>query len=234
MLVTTAGVHLQASAQAASPSWATIIIATSAGVALVVVIARWIWWPSDASTRPGLGQRVGPANWSFAESWASTLTAFGAVLGMILLSQVLPAEGRYVSPRSVALLNLLFGFLVVLAPFVYAATSVRVQASGAPADTPPAVSYEGVTATFLLASVITLWAALGEVATIALTAAELSPPGFSFYLFGVVLAAVGALMIFYAWRSIRWVLEVQSEHETRARLLAPGTAPTGRPAWTLL
>ncbi|HEX3622027.1 MAG TPA: hypothetical protein VHT97_06915 [Acidimicrobiales bacterium] len=218
---------------ASPPPWGTIIVVGTGAAALVVVLARWACWGGDASTRPALDQRLGPANWSFSDSWASTLTAFGSVLGMILLSAVLPEDGRYASARSVALVDLLFGFLVVLAPFVYNATSVPVKSVAGP-DAPPEVSYEGTTLTFLVASALTLWAALGQVATVALIAAELAPRGATFYLFAAVLAVVMVLMILYAWRSIRWVLEVQSEHEARARARPADVARARRPVWTLL
>jgi hypothetical protein len=152
---------------------------------------------------------------------------------MILLSAVLPDQGRYASARSVALVDLLFGFLVALAPFVYNATSVAVTTVTEP-HAPPEVSYEGTTVTFLVASALTLWAALGQVATMGLIAAELEPRGATFYVFGAVLAVVVLLMTWYAWRSIRWVLEIQVEHEARARTLAPDVPRTRRPTWTLL
>lgn len=234
LLVTAATPAVPATADASSrPPWATIIMVGTAAVAFGLIVARWAWWGPDPSTRPSLGQRIGPANWKFGDSWASTLTVFGAVYGAILPGSVLPAEGGYASPPGVALLNLVFGFLVVLAPFVYNATSSRVQPAPGPAGTTSVVSYEGRVATFLVASAVTLWAALGEVATMGLTTAELSPGGTIFYFFAAVLIAVGVLLLGYAWRSIRWILEAQSEHETRS-MAAPGMAPAVRPGWTLL
>lgn len=214
------------------PPWGPIIVVLAALAAVIVVLARWAFWGSDLSTRPALNQHVGPANWSFSDSWGSTLTTFGSVVGMILLSSVLPEQGRYASARTVALVDLLFGFLVVLAPFVYNATCVRVPSAGGPDG--PEVSYEGTTLTFLISSTITLWAALGQAATTALIAAELAPRGATFYLFAAVLSAVAVLMAWYAWRSIRWVLEVQAGHEARALALTADAPRPRRPSWTLL
>lgn len=236
MWATVSADHGQVSAGTAAaspPPWGTIIVVVAAVTAFVVVVARWACWGRDLSTRPALDQRIGPANWSFSDSWASTLTTFGSILGMILLSSVLPDQGRYASARSVALVDLLFGFLVALAPFVYNATSVQVT-TGAGPDAPPEVSYEGTTATFLVASAVTLWGALGQVATMALIAAELAPRGATFYIFGAVLAVVLVLMTWYAWRSIRWVLEIQSAHEERAMTMSADVARARRPTWTLL
>lgn len=217
---------------ASLPPWGTVIVAVAAAVAGCLVAARWVLWP-DPSTRPDLGQRIGPASWSFGDSWASTLTAFGAILGALLLTMVLPESGRYTTVRTVALLDLIFGFLVVLAPFVYAATGSPVTLPPVSPDTTPVVSYEGRALTFLVAAAITLWAALGEIATLVLASAELSFPGALFFVFATVLLAVAALMLAYAWRSIRAVLEVQREYEV---LLAvePSLVPSGRPRWTAL
>jgi hypothetical protein len=149
------------------------------------------------------------------------------------MSNVLPETGRYVTARTVVLLGLIFGFLVVLAPFVYSATGARVTMPPMPPDTTPVVTSEGTAGTFLLASGITLWASIGQVAMLALASAELSPRGAVFYGFAAVLLAVAVLMLAYAWRSIRDVLAVQHEHEARLAL-APALAAAPRPGWTLL
>lgn len=232
MELTGHGQVLAGPAATSPPPWGTIIVVVTALVALIVVLARWAFWGPDRSTRPTLNQHVGPANWSFSESWGSTLTTFGSVLGMILLSSVLPDQGRYASARTVALVDLLFGFLVVLAPFVYNATSVRVPSAAGPDGSE--VTYEGTTLTFLISSTITLWAALGQALTTALIAAELAPRGAAFYLFAAVLAAVAVLMASYAWRSTRWVLEVQAGHEARVLALTADAPRPRRPTWTLL
>jgi hypothetical protein len=121
----------------------------------------------------------------------------------------------------------------VLAPFVYSATGERVTMPPIPPDTTPVVTSEGTAGTFLLASGITLWAAIGQVATLALASAELSPEGAVFYAFAAVLVAVAVLMLAYAWRSIHDVLALQHEHEAQLAVV-PALAAAPRPGWTLL
>ncbi|HEX8771133.1 MAG TPA: hypothetical protein VF711_10240, partial [Acidimicrobiales bacterium] len=68
-------------------------------------------------------------------SWASTVTLFGAILEGLLVAQVLPFDaGIRLSGRDLVLLSLVFAFIVVLAPFVYSATSSRpsIPPEGAP------------------------------------------------------------------------------------------------------
>lgn len=221
-------------AAASVPPWSPIVALGTAAVAAALVIARWLAWGPNAASRPQPGQRVGPGNWSFNDSWASTLTAFGAVIGGILASNVLPAQGRYVSVQNIVLLNIVFGFLVVLAPFVYTATGVKVIVPGFPPGTPPTVGYEGTVITFLIASAMTLWAALGEVGTMALAAAELSHGGTVFYVVAIVLLIVSALMLTYVWRSIRWVLDVQATHQAMLATTAMAGPPPPRPRWTFM
>src|SRR5438874_1354013 len=65
---------------------------------------------------------LGEINWSFSDSWASNLTALGALLGTILAaSGVIPKGASPLSTRGLAGLSLLFGFLVLLAPVLYSA-----------------------------------------------------------------------------------------------------------------
>lgn len=215
--------------QSDHPPWEPIIVLAAAAVALALVAARWIVWRPDASARPRLTQPIGPVNWRFGESWASTLTTFSAFVGAVVASQVLPVEGLYLSNGGFAVLSLLFFFVSLLAPFVYNATASPVAESPGSGSTP---GYQGQVLTYLLATAITLWAALGEVALIAFMAAEMTRRGAVFYIFSAVLLGVGALMLRYSWVNIRWVLEIQAEHQRRKSLT--GAAPEPRPSWTVL
>ena len=213
------------------PPWEPIIVLGALALALAVVIARWIVWRPDTSTRPALTQPIGPVNWRFGESWASTLTTFSAFLGAVLAAQVLPVDGLYLSSNGFAVLSLVFFFVALLAPFVYNATASLTAPgpSGPGSATTP--GYEGRVRTFLLATVITLWGALGEVTVIGFIAAELTRRGAVFYVFAAVLMTVGALILRYSWVNVRWVLEFQAEHEKR--MSVTGVAQP-RPSWTVL
>lgn len=209
-------------------------------MALALVVLRFAVWTPDPSTRPALGHRLGPTKWMLSSSWASTVTLFGAILDGLLISQVLPFDaGIRLSGRDLILLSLVFGFVVVLAPFVYSATASRPSVpGGAPPDgMPPAGTGmppvpEGSVGTFLIATALTMWAAFGQLATLGFAGGELSGDSAVFYVLIVVLAIVALLMVRYSWVSIRWVLEDQAEHERRMTVAgAPGAA---RPAWKLL
>ncbi|HVE45667.1 MAG TPA: hypothetical protein VNA57_02810 [Acidimicrobiales bacterium] len=213
-------------------SWEPVIVLLSAAMALALMVLRWFIW-SPASTRPVMSSRLGPASWRFSESWASTLTAVGALLGAILGTGVLPPNGRYLSSREFVLLSLLFGFLVFLAPFIYKATTSPAEAPDPGESVPAEPVFEGWVATFLLATAVTLWAALGELATLGFMAAELAPGGTVSYLFAAVLVLVAALMLRYSWCNIRWVLEVQAKHQQTVRGMAVQNRPPPRP-WNML
>ena len=155
-----------------------------------------------------LSDRMGPATWDFTDSWASTLTAVGALLGTILGAGVLPEETQRLSNAAFAGLNLLFGVLIVLAAFVYNATRQPTKKNGK-----EEVQYQGYVWSFLLASAMTLWAVLGELATMFLLLAEIQAEGSMsappILVFQSVLAAAGVVLIVYAWRTIYWTVESQ-------------------------
>jgi hypothetical protein len=128
----------------------------------------------------------------FKTSFASTLTAAGAILGIVVTSKVLPEHTSVLSKEAYTGLNLIFAIAVVVAPVV------------------PAIWQEGDgketrVGLFWTASVITLWAVFGELLTLWLLAGDLgSDQGFTgtattFLKVLVVIAAVG-LAIYAPWR----------------------------------
>src|SRR5688572_19881399 len=62
---------------------------------------------------------MGTGTWKFNESWASTLTASGALLGLILAAQVLPQEPQTFPRNTYVMLNLMFGAVIVAAALFY-------------------------------------------------------------------------------------------------------------------
>jgi hypothetical protein len=203
----------------------------------------------DLKGKPGykLNDSMGPANWDFSKSWASTLTIVGAVLGTILsASGVVPATTKYLTHGSYAALNLLFGIVVVLAPFVYRALgrSTRVLATSPAAE----VNYEGTVLGFFVAVFLTLWGVIGELATSCLIFAEVQISQTVLDLFLAILVVSGGLLLVYVWRSCGWVVRDQREHrEDRAQrraalanqITAQGltlhpTADAPLPTWSVL
>jgi len=68
-------------------------------------------------SRIPLGKRVGPVNFDFSKSFASTITALGALLATVLASKgVVVISHRHLDSVSYAALSLFFGILVVIAP----------------------------------------------------------------------------------------------------------------------
>jgi hypothetical protein len=113
---------------------------------------------------------AGP-KWSL-DSWASTLTTAGGILGTVLGAATLPEIPREIDKDTLVRLNLLFGILVLVGPFLFQA--IR-NPFVKPTDQDAA--YTGWNLTLLLACAITGAAVVGELATLGLLGWELAGPG---------------------------------------------------------
>jgi hypothetical protein len=117
--------------------------------------------------------RMGTGSWKFNESWASTLTATGAVLGLILAAELLPEQPQTFSTATYVMLNLLFGATIVVATLLYNAVRwpkrVCTYEKGEPVvvnGQPVTVTEnQGVVVVFMLASAIVLWGLFGQLLT---------------------------------------------------------------------
>jgi len=155
--------------------------------------------------RRRLKMRMGSPGWDFTKSWASNFTVVGAVLGTIVgATGVIPEVTQFFPKGSYAALNVFFGVLVVLAPFVYLATQHPKRSHtrhGDMVDQP-----QGYVWSFLLATLITLWAVLGELGTIAFLVYEIrsagSLPSSVTYVFAGAMAVAGLLVLWYLWTAI--------------------------------
>lgn len=134
--------------------------------------------------------------WSFSQSWASNLTALGAVLGTVLGASgyITEAFANYSVSQFVGL-NLLFGGLALLAPVVYLGTR-RIKVEG-----DSKVIY-GTYGGLLAASFLTCWAVMSELVTILtlLVAATLSK--FALIGFGLLFALAFFSILIYVYNSI--------------------------------
>src|SRR5215469_18496251 len=66
---------------------------------------------------------MGGLKWDPKESWASTLTAVGAILGTVTSTPLLlPKDTRLLSKAEFSSLSLFFGALTIIAAFLYNAT----------------------------------------------------------------------------------------------------------------
>jgi len=183
---------------------------------------------------------MGPANWDFSKSWASNITVIGALLGTIISAGVLPAQTS-LPKATYAGLNLFFGALILVAPFVYTATQKEVRPDNQAAPQEP--RYEGRVCWFVVASGLTLGAVLGELATIFLLFNEIqtggSMPRAAIWFLGGVMVFACLLAGMYGFRSIRATLKDQGVQARRRQELAdealggPADVPA-MPSWSIL
>jgi hypothetical protein len=205
-----------------------------------------------AARHTASGARLGNAEWSFSESWATTLTAFAALLGTTLAADLFPEvsvsgsdETEPFPTGSFTMLNLFFGAVVLLAPLVYAATKERHKQG----------IYVGVVWGLLVACVLTLWGVLGQLGTLMLMVVpELEKQevfGESALIVVQLTLLGGAVCIMiYAVRNILWKLQDDvvavkpsdghygvteaAENEVEFRLLGKPEADGSIRSWSLL
>jgi hypothetical protein len=138
------------------------------GVSILVIGAIAAWFMVTRKVR--LVDPLGAVELDFTKSFASTLTAVGALLGTIISAGVLPEQTVYLSKAGFTGLNLTFGIAVVVAGVVYSMVQRVVPEAG---KDPKDWKFRGYVLPFLLASLITLWAVFGEVWTMWLLIGEL-------------------------------------------------------------
>ena len=139
-------------------STVTIVVVSSLLAGLVLVALPWLASHEPLSV---LGASIGPLNWDFSTSWGSNLTVVGAILGTVLSANILPGATVLASADGYTSLSLLFGVLVVLAPFVFTALRTGTATTHGP-------EYQGLGVGFLLACWVTLWGVTGELVTVGL------------------------------------------------------------------
>jgi hypothetical protein len=171
---------------------------------------------------------VGPPAWDFTKSWATNIAVFGALFGTFT-TKIVP-DPKYVPDPGYPLLSVLFALLALVAPIVFAALS----------DVKPVKTLgledsqsQGTVTGFFIAMLFTLWAALGQIATLtALTFEVINthkvPDVTAIMLLILLVAAVAVLL--YAWRTAGLVLEQQQKAVTN---FVPG-GNDSMPTWSLL
>lgn len=198
------------------------------GVAILVVSISYGVTYSLVGAK--LLDRMGASDWKFSESWASTLTASGAVLGTVLGAQILPtatSEQTSLKPTFV-IFNLMFVTTVVVAAALYNTFRFQNRVAQPPEGTPKtgetpkieppptnapttAFQYQGFVVCFLIASVLVLWAVLGQLLTLwRLLGEALSPSNPIYTIFTILLALAGVLALVYGATSVPWTLRNQA------------------------
>jgi hypothetical protein len=186
-----------------------VVLLAPLGIALVLLFFRGL------SVNGGFGGTVGSVDLDFSKSFATTLTAVGALLGTILSEDLLDDSTAGVSKEGFQALNLTFGVLILVAPLVYLLfqrqKTTTKQVNG---KTEEETHYEGKTWALLVSSAITLWAVIGEIATIYLLLGQLDAAGsIGSTAITIMQGAlfIGALCaLFYSWRKLRWIVETAS------------------------
>jgi hypothetical protein len=181
-----------------------VLVWGSLGLSVILVALCWSKLRSDHK----LADPLGEVEWSFTDSWASMLTAVGALLGTILAtSGILPMNAEPLSSNALTGLNLFFGALVVIAPLIFSA----VQMVQPPVKDDEGPRYKGFVWGFLLACLLTIWGVLGELGTLFLLLREVEAGFFNepvMWLFAAVLfAAIVAVFVYSANRilaTISW------------------------------
>ena len=167
--------------------WSWLPLAAGVVVAAIVVAWAEIQLRKKAIA---LSTRMGTAKWDFSSSWASNLTVVGALLTTTAAISALPDQTELLSKSGYAVLGLMFALLTGLAPLTYNVTRSRsaglARSPGAtvdvpapaktttdadrrenpPADNeqppPPQDLLQGTVGSFLVASLLTLTATVGQ------------------------------------------------------------------------
>jgi hypothetical protein len=134
--------------------------------------------------------------WEFG-SWATTLTAIGAVFGAVLGASTFPSFPSEVSKDELVNLNIFFGVLVLIGPFVFATIS------SFPAKR------TGTNWTMLIACLFTLWAVVGQLGAFGLLAWELLQGDF----WAHVLVAALLVLLMLAWFYFLYTMSDQAGEE---------------------
>jgi len=147
-------------------NWPLAIVIGCMGASLLLIGAialRVLGKRSATGKSLLLGPAPGP-KWSY-DSWATHLTAVGALLGTVLGAVTLPAVPVQIDTESLVGLSLLFAGLAAAGPFVFQA----IRSPDAKAGEEEEGNW-GYTWGLLIACWLTLGAVLGELATLGLAA----------------------------------------------------------------
>jgi hypothetical protein len=170
---------------------------------------------------------VGPPKLDFAKSWGTNVAVFGVLFGTFFGARIVPTP-KYVPDPGYALMSVLFALLALIAPVVF----VVLSGPTAERDSTSRDPHNGTAQGFFFAMALTLWAALGQLATLgALTAEVIStnkvPDVTAVLLLVLLAAAIG--VVTYAWRTAKPLLDQQAE------AFEPHVAAGGpTPGWSLL
>jgi hypothetical protein len=197
--------------------WIPVIggaVAAGAAVLLAGFIARRMtgrvplsWWLTGSV-------HAGSA-WTAKDSWVTNIAALGAILGTVISD----AGYKLTGPEAgVTLLFIVFGGVAVAAPVVYGATA-KLESQGINDTT-------GSVWGFLLAGAATLFAALGELATLGLLVMTVTDSAATQAAVIIALCLGAAAIIVYSVRSLAYFATLPAPRPTPEP--ADAAPPDGR------
>lgn len=176
---------------------ASCLVLIAMGTGIVVFLGSIVYLMSK---KVAIWGRMGPATWSFGDSWGSNIGVGAALLSALLGFSAFPEQTAFLNKTAYISLSLIFGGLIILAPAVYNLLRFPVK------DTSDGIKYEGFVFFFALASALTVWGALGQLATAGFVVKELfharAFSHFTMVSFLVVRGVVSIMLICYAFMTI--------------------------------
>lgn len=179
------------------------------GLALLTLAGTRLW------LRRGYEKWAKASSWSFKDSWATNITAVGALLGTILsavgsASTIVPG----IQTDRFAVLSAAWGGLVVIAPLLIAFHGRRTD--GMPANGTAVIAR---TSMMVAAALLTLTAVGGELTTVGVLLHFLTASGTQRELGYAVLIAAAVLVSLYAAVTTKTLISSQKdEHHPRSAL----------------
>jgi hypothetical protein len=206
--------------------WAPLLVAVGiVGVAWGVIRRQS---DSAGSGYAGTGvirvsDEMGLPLWDFSRSWASNLTAAGAIFGTVIALVIMPDQTQMLAKQVIVGLHLLFLGLIGAAPFVYNAVRKGVFSSSASVSSDDA--YHGYVGMFLVACVITIWGVIGQMASLFLLIREIRTfgmwPGDVTSIFQASLVLLSIALVPYLIQSIYWGVRSQIVQVPLSRASGP-------------
>jgi hypothetical protein len=208
-------------------SWPAILIFGSlAGTFLVAMFVIG----AMGENRSRLWNAAPNPKWEFS-SWATTLTAAGAVLGTVLGEATLPAIPTQISKEELVNLNIFFGLALVVGPFLFEALR-RFRPEEAKAGR------TGNNLTVLIACGFTVWAVVGQLGSFGLLGWELLGGGNSGRAVAIVAGVFVLLALWYFFTTASETVlrdwKKEEEEAKEAARQAEGYPKPPAASWPLL
>jgi hypothetical protein len=222
--------------------WPAWIVGSSLGLSALLLAILIVTVKCKAGSK-WLTEHAPSPKWSF-DSWALHLAAVGGVLGTVFGAITFPEEPTQISKESVVALSLLFGALVVVAPFIYEAIRCLPKT---PVPSPEEAK-TGFVCVLLLACVIVFCGAFGELFTLGVVAWELTGDDLGGIASEIGLGILSGLAFYYvgvsAWEAAlsEWpgpdaTDEDQAAHKDTVPVMPPAdqeqARPSPRASWSL-